>query len=101
VVANQKNEPSLKATWCRGYRRSRTCLAYSSVGLPGKTIRTLFHFLQHTRREPVYVWIAFLFGTFASERKTGRGALSRGYFEGYRALSLPLAFLRIALPQVP
>jgi uncharacterized membrane protein len=29
--------------------------------LYGLTIRTLFHFLQHTRREPVYVWIAFLF----------------------------------------
>jgi voltage-gated potassium channel Kch len=29
--------------------------------LYGLTIRTLFHFLQHTRREPIYVWIAFLF----------------------------------------
>ena len=26
----------------------------------GLTIRTIFFFLQHTRREPVYVWIAFL-----------------------------------------
>ena len=29
--------------------------------LYGLTIRTIFLFLQHTRREPVYVWIAFLF----------------------------------------
>ena len=28
--------------------------------LYGLTIRTIFLFLQHTRREPVYVWIAFL-----------------------------------------
>ena len=27
----------------------------------GLTIRFIFFFLQHTRREPVYVWIAFLF----------------------------------------
>jgi len=26
----------------------------------GLTIRSIFFFLQHTRREPVYVWIAFL-----------------------------------------
>jgi hypothetical protein len=26
----------------------------------GLTIRSIFHFLQHTRREPVYVWLAFL-----------------------------------------
>jgi voltage-gated potassium channel len=26
----------------------------------GLTIRSVFFFLQHTRREPVYVWIAFL-----------------------------------------
>jgi Ion channel len=26
----------------------------------GLTIRSIFHFLQHVRREPVYVWIAFL-----------------------------------------
>src|SRR6266478_4011352 len=26
----------------------------------GLTIRSIFLFLQHTRREPVYVWIAFL-----------------------------------------
>jgi len=29
--------------------------------LYGLTIRTIFLFLQHTRREPVFVWIAFLF----------------------------------------
>ena len=28
--------------------------------LYGLTIRSIFSFLQHTRREPVYVWIAFL-----------------------------------------
>ena len=28
--------------------------------LYGLTIRSIFAFLQHTRREPVYVWIAFL-----------------------------------------
>jgi voltage-gated potassium channel len=28
--------------------------------LYGFTIRSIFSFLQHTRREPVYVWIAFL-----------------------------------------
>jgi hypothetical protein len=27
----------------------------------GLTIRSIFHFLQHARREPVFVWIAFLF----------------------------------------
>ena len=27
----------------------------------GLTIRSVFHFLQHARREPVYVWFAFLF----------------------------------------
>jgi H+/Cl- antiporter ClcA len=27
----------------------------------GLTIRSIFHFLQHARREPVYVWFAFLF----------------------------------------
>src|SRR5258708_23852781 len=26
----------------------------------GLTMRSIFFFLQHTRREPVYVWIAFL-----------------------------------------
>src|ERR1700686_1014457 len=26
----------------------------------GLTIRSVFFFLQHTRREPVYIWIAFL-----------------------------------------
>jgi hypothetical protein len=26
----------------------------------GLTIRSIFFFLRHTRREPVYVWIAFL-----------------------------------------
>lgn len=26
----------------------------------GLTIRSVFHFLQQTRREPVYVWLAFL-----------------------------------------
>jgi hypothetical protein len=26
----------------------------------GLTIRSIFFFLQHTRREPVYVWLAFL-----------------------------------------
>jgi hypothetical protein len=26
----------------------------------GLTIRSLFVFLRHTRREPIYVWIAFL-----------------------------------------
>jgi len=29
--------------------------------LYGLTIRTIFHFLRHSGREPVYVWIAFLF----------------------------------------
>src|SRR6516165_9539265 len=29
--------------------------------LYGLTIRTIFLLLRHTRREPVYVWIAFLF----------------------------------------
>src|ERR1700737_5181819 len=37
---------------------------YIGVGLTfvlyGLTIRSIFAFLQHTRREPVYVWIAFL-----------------------------------------
>ena len=37
---------------------------YIGLGLAfvlyGLTIRSLFAFLQHTRREPVYVWIAFL-----------------------------------------
>src|SRR6201998_3749770 len=28
--------------------------------LYGLTIRSLFSFLQHARREPVYVWIAYL-----------------------------------------
>ena len=28
--------------------------------LYGLTIRSIFSFLQHTRREPVYVWIAFV-----------------------------------------
>ena len=28
--------------------------------LYGLTIRSLFFFLQHTRREPVYVWIGYL-----------------------------------------
>jgi hypothetical protein len=28
--------------------------------LYGLTIRSIFSFLQHTRREPVYVWIGFL-----------------------------------------
>jgi hypothetical protein len=28
--------------------------------LYGLTIRSIFSFLQHTRREPVYVWIAYL-----------------------------------------
>src|SRR6201998_3470852 len=28
--------------------------------LYGLTIRSIFSFLQHARREPVYVWIAFL-----------------------------------------
>jgi hypothetical protein len=32
-------------------------LVFVLYGLP---IRTIFLFLQHTRREPVYVWIAFL-----------------------------------------
>jgi Ion channel len=27
----------------------------------GLTIRSIFHFLLHARREPVYVWFAFLF----------------------------------------
>ena len=26
----------------------------------GLTIRSVFFFLQHTRREPVYIWVAFL-----------------------------------------
>jgi len=26
----------------------------------GITLRTLFHFLQHTRREPIFVWLAYL-----------------------------------------
>jgi hypothetical protein len=30
----------------------------------GLTIRSIFVFLQHTRREPVYVWIAFLLWSF-------------------------------------
>ena len=37
---------------------------YIGLGLTfvlyGLTIRSIFAFLQHTRREPVYVWIAFL-----------------------------------------
>jgi len=32
--------------------------------LYGLTIRSIFAFLQHTRREPVYVWIAFLLWSF-------------------------------------
>src|SRR6516225_10393271 len=28
--------------------------------LYGLTIRSIFSFLQHTRREPVYVWIGYL-----------------------------------------
>jgi hypothetical protein len=39
-------------------------LLYVGLGLVfvmyGLTIRSVFFFLQHTRREPVYVWIAFL-----------------------------------------
>jgi len=31
----------------------------------GLTIRSIVFFLQHTRREPVYVWIAFLLGNFS------------------------------------
>jgi voltage-gated potassium channel len=26
----------------------------------GITLRTLFHFLQHTRREPIFVWLGYL-----------------------------------------
>ena len=31
--------------------------------LYGLTIRSIFAFLQHTRREPFYVWIAFLYSS--------------------------------------
>jgi H+/Cl- antiporter ClcA len=30
----------------------------------GVTVHKIFFFLRHVRREPVYVWIAFLYGLF-------------------------------------
>ena len=40
------------------------CFLYIGLGLVfvlyGLTIRSVFSFLQHARREPVYVWIAYL-----------------------------------------
>jgi hypothetical protein len=35
----------------------------------GLTIRSIFSFLQHTRREPVYVWIAFLMWSVGTQKK--------------------------------
>jgi hypothetical protein len=35
-------------------------------GMYGLTIRSIFAFLQHMRREPVYVWIAFLLRSVAT-----------------------------------
>jgi hypothetical protein len=33
----------------------------SVFAMYGLTLRTLFHYLQHTRREPIIVWIGYLF----------------------------------------
>jgi hypothetical protein len=37
----------------------------------GLTIRSIFFLLQHTRREPVYVWIAFLLWSVRMRRQRG------------------------------
>src|ERR1700736_3672117 len=45
--------------------------------LYGLTIRSIFVFLQHTRREPFYVWIMFLQGVgFIAGRVAGFAAHS-------------------------
>jgi hypothetical protein len=59
------NEPiDVPATqlYCKA-SRSLACAFGSALyraNSPGLTIRSIVFFLQHTRREPVYVWIAFL-----------------------------------------